>query len=172
MSAESDIRRAIKSMFTDNRDNTFIAEVLSVDINSRTCDVSNIDNDLEYNNVMLQAYVSHSGIVITPKVNSQVLVTMINDTLGHVTMYSEVDLITMNGDSFGGIVKADTLKTELDKTNAVVNAIYSALTTFVPVPGDGGLALKTLAISSLAGKATGIYTSIKNDLIKHGDGIS
>ena len=172
MSAESDIRRAIKAMFPDKRDNTFIAEVLSVDVNSRTCDVSNIDNDLDYNNVMLQAYVSHSGIVVFPKVNSQVLVTMINETLGHVTMYSEVDLITMNGDSYGGIVKADELKIQLDKTNEVVNAIVSAITTFVPLPGDGGLALKTLAISSLTGKTTGIYTNIENDNIKHGDGLS
>jgi hypothetical protein len=173
MSAESDIRKAILEIAKSDNNFTFIANVDSVDIDSRTCDVTNIGNELEYTNVMLQAYVSHSGIVITPKINSQVLVTMLSPTVGHVTMYSEVDIIALSGEGYGGIVKADTLKTELDKTNALLNAVVTAFNNWTPTGTlADSTALKALITPLLVGKSTGDYSDIKNNLVKHGNGIS
>ncbi len=75
--------------------------------------------------------------------------------------------MTLNGNQFGGIVKADELKTQVDKNTAIIQAIQQALQSWTPVPEDGGAALKALtgAIPSMQRANLG---SIKNDKIKHG----
>ena len=61
------------------------------------------------------------------------------------------------------MVKGDTLKNELDKTNSVVQAIINVFNKWVPVSMDGGSALKVAMKIGLTGKSLGNYEKIKSE---------
>lgn len=60
------------------------------------------------------------------------------------------------------MVKGNELYDNLNKTNEVVKAIQDSLLTWVPIPNDGGAALKIKAGQKLAGKAVGTFEKIKS----------
>ena len=147
-----------------------VCKVISVNRDKRTCDVRpiNDEEDLIYG-VRLQADMEiDEGYVIFPAVNSNVVVTFINKMTGYVGLCSKIDEIQLNGDQFGGLIKIERLTDELNKTKAVLNAIKNVLTTWTPVPNDGGAALKTAATTALSSLNTGNYTNLTNDTVKHG----
>lgn len=149
-----------------------LCRVTAVDKAKALCDVEPVNGQAEMFDVRLRAVADGetSGMVIYPKVGSLVLVALIENDYNSafVAMCSEVDEIIINGGSFGGLVNAKELKKELDKTNAVVQAIMQTLTTWVVAPSDGGLALKTAMITALTGKVLGNFTKLENEKIKHG----
>lgn len=61
------------------------------------------------------------------------------------------------------MVKGDTLKQELDKTNSVLQSIINVFNKWVPVPSDGGSALKVAMKLGLVGKTIGNFDKIKSD---------
>lgn len=138
-----------------------------IGVSGNTCDVRTIETDAEIGDVRLQAD-SSNGVLIVPVIGSVVIVAPLYDAEFIVLMYSAVDSIKMLDGSYGGIVKAPELKTQLDKTNEMVNAIANALTTWTVVPNDGGAALKAAAAAALAGKEVGDYSNIENENITHG----
>ena len=151
---------------------TIPATVLSVDMSNLTCDVKPLDGGADIYSVRLKSDLDggDNGFVIIPKTESTVLVSMVmnNDQYSFVSMFSQVEEIWLNGANYNGIVKADELKSQLDKTNKVINALVSALTEWTPAPGDGGAALKVYFASLIAGKTVGDYSDIKNEKVKHG----
>lgn len=186
------VRKALEALILSKKDRTTItAKVVEVDLDDYTCTVQPIHGGAEYHKVRLQAVadLSGSGVVAIPAVQSDVLVSLIdgNDYSAFIVATGNIDSYTiktdssasvdvnndgtvfLNGDTHGGLIKINELKTQLDKTNAMVNAMATALTTWTPVPADGGAALKTLATSQLAGKTTGVFTNIENETVKHGN---
>lgn len=127
----------------------------------------------------------NEGIVLVPKVGSYVLVSIIgnNAATAAVVKYSAVDQvkgqigntkfvitgddIVINGGDLGGMVKAKELKTQLDKTNAVVQAIVNSLSNWIVAPSDGGAALKTFFAGQISGKSVGNYSNLENEKVKH-----
>lgn len=75
--------------------------------------------------------------------------------------------MTVNGETFGGIVNAIELKNQVDKNTAVLEAIKTSFQNWTPVPNDGGAVLKGLA-SAFTGLQTADLSNIQNDKIKHG----
>ena len=138
----------------------------SVDTVNKICDVLTIQGDSIYNVRLLPA--TTSGLFIKPAPNSFVIVHSINDHEYYVSMFSEFDEIDLGDGSFGGIPNAIELKTQLDKTNVVVNAIKSALTGWTVAPGDGGAALKVAAATAIGTNTVGDYSNIQNAKVKHG----
>jgi hypothetical protein len=136
-------------------------------VDGSTCSVTTLDTEIDLYGVRLQAAASN-GILLKPKVGSIVVITPITDFEFVVVMFSDIDEITLLDGSFGGLTKTQELKTQLDKTNQVVQALVNSLTTWTPVANDGGAALKAFATSALAGKVVGDYTDIENTLINHG----
>lgn len=136
-------------------------------VTGTTCTVETLDTQVELFGVRLQAAASN-GILLKPKVDSIVVITPITDFEFVVVMFSAIDEITLLDGSFGGLTKTQELKTQLDKTNEVVNALVNSLTTWTPVANDGGAALKAFATSALTGKAVGDYSDIENITINHG----
>jgi len=82
-------------------------------------------------------------------------------------MVSEVDTYIMGEDKYS-LLKAEDLITEVKKLQASVDAIANVLKNWTVVPSDGGLALKTAAISALAGKTTGSFDGLVNEKVRHG----
>lgn len=75
--------------------------------------------------------------------------------------------MTINGETFGGIVNAIELKTQVDKNTAVLEAIKTVFQSWVTVPNDGGASLKT-ASAAFVSLDTADLSNIQNDKIKHG----
>ena len=142
--------------------------VKSVNSSERTCDCSPINDDADILDVRLLAG-DGNGLTYIPKVGSVVIVKMISDVSGFVAMFSQLDNIQFLDGSFGGLTKTPELKTQLDKTKEVVDAIKDSLTNWTTVPNDGGAALKTFFAGQIAGKDTGDYSDIENDKITHGN---
>ncbi len=76
--------------------------------------------------------------------------------------------IAMNGDGFGGLLKATAFLNELKKAIELLDAIKSGFENWTPVAMDGGAALKAIMTGVLSGKSTGNYENLVNDKIKHG----
>jgi hypothetical protein len=164
----------------------FTAEVLEVDKDNDTCKVQ-VPEGPELFGISLTAIEdTHSTKVVAyPKPGSMVMISLIGNqnSEAYVSKCSDIEsfliktdkhqlLIAADGSQFddgqlGGMVKAKELKTQLDKTNALVQAIADCLNQWVPTPSDGGAALKTLVSSMLPGKQVGNYTDIENPKVKH-----
>jgi len=172
MSKEADILvRAMKELFKAPL-TVQIATVTAVDETALTCDVQLLENDtIEISDVRLKAAIDNGtdGLVQIPTVGSTVLVGMIgnDDNTQFVIAFSAVTKVVMFGGTNGGLINIQTLITELNKTNALVNAIKNSLANWTPVGGDGGAALKTYAGIQMAGKATGDFSSMEDVKVKH-----
>ena len=137
------------------------AEVLSVDMDSRTCECKAIDGHTDYNltNVKLSATVG-DGLVIEPTIGSTVVVVFSDNVQSFVAQFSDIEKITifantkvqLGDGSFGGLVKADELKTQLDTLKLTVGTIGTALTT----------------LTGVVYANTANFSNIKNTHITHG----
>lgn len=140
-----------------------------------------------YPKVRLKANIDDKfGFVVVPKVNTEVLFGFIGDSINQsfVIKVNEVerilvkteqmsleilgDKIKLNGDNLGGIVKADELKNQVDKNTAILQALQNAISTWTPVPNDGGAAWKAAA-SSLVNMQRANLNNIKNNKVLHGE---
>lgn len=128
-------------------------------------DVNGVGSDIL--EVRIQANPGN-GIKPIPTDGSIVLIGEIAPFDYAILMYSALNSLTFMDGGFGGLTKTQELKLQLDKTNAVVNAIKNALTTWTPIPNDGGAALKTAAIAAIGALVVGDYSNIENSKITHG----
>ena len=161
------VREAIQDIVNDKlrSDTIRVATVISVE--GDTCTVSMGGSDTEVEGVRLQMDGS-SGVLYTPAEGSTVLLAKISDFDFAVIMFSELSEVKFLDGSFGGLTKTKELKTQLDKSNEVLQLIAQALTTWTPVSNDGGAALKAAVTAALAGKAVGNFSNIENENVTHG----
>lgn len=144
MSAESDIKRAIRAIAGGRSVALMAAEVKRVD-----GDVCIVDIDgLEVQDVRLRAVEdgSTTGLRITPKEGSYVIVADLSGgRMDRVVVlgWSEVDKIEINGGELGGMVKVEELASRLNDIERDINNLKSVFAGWVPAPGDGGAVLKT-----------------------------
>jgi len=166
-----------------------VCTVDSVDTTSQTCDCTPVSGNstAKIPSVSLKAE-PNDGLLLIPKVDSVVIVALSQKNTGYVALFSDLDSLEMvvfngtqksslkisqgltqfNDGGFGGLTKTLELKTQINKLNAQLQAVITALTTWAPVPGDGGAALKAAAIAGMAGKPAGDFSGIENPLVKHG----
>lgn len=146
------------------------ATVKSINTENLTC-VVELTDETEISDVRLKAAIDGvtDGIVQIPVVESTVLIASIGNKVSVrvIVMFSEVSEVLINGGENGGLINIQTLIEELNKTNAVVNALKDSLLNWTPVPNDGGAALKTYASGQLAGKLTGEFNNMEDVKVKH-----
>ena len=113
--------------------------------------------------------VAGAGLLLTPAVGALCLVAPVDGDANTCVLLtcSDTDSIALRGTALGGLVKAQTLRDELTKTNVVVAAIAQAITTWAPLAGDGGAALKVAATAALAGKTVGDFSQLENPNVTH-----
>ena len=120
---------------TYNIDTVFLltANVISVDENKGVCTVEGISGNasITLTNVELQTVVA-DGILIIPKVDSEVKVLYSKYTTPFICQYSEVekmylsaDLVQFNDGALGGMVKVIELTTKLNNLENLVNSLIS-----------------------------------------------
>lgn len=146
------------------------ATVKSVDTANLTC-VVELADETEIPDVRLKAAIDgvKDGMVQIPAVDSTVLVAMIGNNIStrFVLALSVVEETLFNNGDNGGLINIQTLITELNKTNELVNALKDSITGFTPVPNDGGNALKLYATTQTSGKATGDFSNMEDVKVKH-----
>ena len=155
------------------------AVVDSVNIDNRTCSCTVTEGTTEYQliNVNLMASVD-DGMLIEPVVGSDVRVTYTKTKESFIVQYSEIEniyitaktkIIYNNGTNT--TAKADILKTELDKTNSLLNALITIISgSPILEPGNGSpSAFQTALQISIASKQLGDYSEIENKSILHGE---
>ncbi len=154
------------------------AKVKAVNEKEQSCTVE-IDN-IEYEDIRLTSVIDndnseHSFVV--PVVGSWVIVAFVenSETDAFVIAYSKIlklilnaDLIEFNKGEFHGLVKVKDLTKKLNTIEKDINNLKQALSTWVPVPQDGGAALKS-TVASWAGQKLQEtkQKDIENEKIKH-----
>lgn len=163
---------------------TYPAIVTEVDWEAKTATVKGVIDDLEFYDVLLGL----GSIYVKPEKGSLCLIGVIlgNEAQTFLISAASVEgfdlvdkigfkcslnngLMTINGESYGGIVKATELKTQIDKNTAILQAIQTAFQSWAPVPTDGGASLKALSSQFIALQRANL-NNIQNTKIKHGNG--
>jgi len=170
MSANSDIINSIRTITESSRPYAILCTVAFVDLENKLCDCEAVDGDANLLDVKLMAD-NKTGFYIIPVIGSKVYVTLRSEQTGYVSMFSEIEEIQLNGDDNGGLVKASDLITALNNSQNDMNTLKSIISSWAPVPSDGGAALKALlttwASSSLSITTTG---DVSSETVKHGNG--
>ena len=159
--------------------------VNSVDIATRTCDCSIIDGNVasDLPGVLLMSEVD-DGLLIEPVVGSTIKVLFSRDVDPIAVQFSEIanvtlitsGLIALNGTNYGGLIKLMDpnnpqagILSKLNNLESSINNLKTLLTTWIPVPTDGGAALKTIITEWSGMQLTETLSSdLENANITHG----
>lgn len=145
-----------------NTDKVSIAEceVISVDINNRTCTCKAINDTsmATYEGVRLQSVVD-DGFIIVPSIGSIVVVLYSIRILPLIVMNSEIEQVYMvspkfqfNDGKLGGLVKVNDLKTQLNTLQTEINTLKTLVGTAISVYSgilDGGASAATFNAAQL-----------------------
>lgn len=171
MSLNEDIKNAIRSIAEKHEEiYSIVCTVDDVDIAGKTCNCSPINGDAKLLNVRLMTDVTKVGIFVTPSVNSQVMVTMINKYTGFVSMFSELDEIQLNGLDKDGLVVIADLITKLNNLENTLNTHIGLYNAHIHA---GGVISGNTAIPSTIDTNTLTPTTqaeLENTTVKHGTG--
>lgn len=172
-----EIREAIQRIVKDSEEMySVVATITSVDEAARTVDIQPIDGSAELFDVKLQANIDGTtGLVQIPTVDSYVVATFLSKDTAFISLCTDVDKIlidteeiTINGGSNGGLININDLITKLNTIENDLNSLKLALSTWIPIPNDGGAALKAVISSYAAQTLTPtIVTDLEDDKIKH-----
>ena len=119
-----------------------VAKVISVDEASHTCLLRSASDDSEFTASLSAG--EHGSAVIIPALNSVVFTRKAENGTYYITNYSEAEKIVMFKGELGGMVKVNNLVDKLNKIEETLNKIINAFDSWIPVPNDGGLALKNI----------------------------
>lgn len=170
-----DIRELLEEIIANqiDRENFYsiVGRAVNVDETTRTCDLEPIEANAPRAGINLQSVESGTtGIVIIPKEGSFIAVTFFDKRTGFVSLTSDVekilidtDLVQYNGGDNGGLVNINDLVTQMNTIENDLNSLKSALLGWIPVPTDGGAALKVALTNFIAATLTPTITSDMED---------
>jgi hypothetical protein len=149
---------------------SILCKVITNNFTEKNCYCEAQDGTADIVAVKYQPNASVDGYVIIPKENSYVIVSYTNTYTPYISMFSEVEEIHLAGVAYGGLAKTNDVKTKLNNLENKVNALITAMSTWVVVPNDGGLALKTAAAGFYGSSLTlTTQSDISSTKVKHGD---
>lgn len=142
------LRQAIKPMITPD---IYVGQVKKFDADKWTADIE-LNQGATVTEVTVKAVLNDeaTGILVKPKLDSYVLVGTIDGRLENssILLYSEIEEIRLlssgniqlRGDEFGGIVKMDPLKSNLDAIKNYLTTLKTAIETGFVAVGVGSAA--------------------------------
>lgn len=174
--SKHDIAKNIRKLAGTGTFDTFVCTVKSIE--NATCTVVRVLDDLEIPGVRLNCHsTENSGIVVTPKVDSYVLVTSIDGHSHFVSQCSEVEKITIdcdseiiiNGGDNKGVVKIQELENNLKKLKSYIENIATATATaMAPMSAlDSGASVTTFNTTVQGLKASFQWENMEDTKIKH-----
>ncbi len=139
------------------------------EVNGTAATLAPLNGDANLLDVKLVAGTSETPLLITPVVDSLVIATFLSKDTAFISLYSEIESVSIRGDQFGGLIKIEELTTNLAKLTARVDGIIDAINNGVPTPQDGGVGLQNTIKTSLAllvDKED--FSQIENENVNHG----
>lgn len=157
------------------------------EVGDTTCSVKLIDNDLILEDVLFSATEENElGLVLVPKKGTNALIGLIGDdenslcllkmdeieevklTVGETKLNVSDELIKLNDGNNGGLVVSEEVADDLNSIKSDLNDLKNAIIGFIPVPQDGGAALK----ASLTAWSTSLFIdtvkeNLENDKVTH-----
>lgn len=164
------IRKAVKSQI---KPDLLLGKVKSFDSSNWTVDVD-LNNGATVEEVTVRSVLNSedTGLFIKPKVGSRVLCGMVDGKLENLTIlvFSEIENIEimpgqkmkLRGDDYGGLVKLQELKDNLDELKQYCSSLKSAISNGMTAIGAGS------AASGPTGK-TAFETEMSSASINFGD---
>ena len=165
----SEIASLVKQLAGRGVSTLKFSEVTSVDRTTRTIDCQPLDESAPILGCTLQADGEGTqGLTLFPKVGSLVIVGLVDGGEAGVTLLSDEldalelqigdqrievtkDGITLNEGKLGGLINIADLTSKLNTLERDLNALKQALSSWTPVPQDGGASLKA-SVASWAGQ--------------------
>lgn len=163
-----------------------VAKVDQVDESNFTVDATPINGESETFDIKIRVVIDaqEEGIISIPSIGSRILVGMADQVNGYLLQCEKIDRLiwkisgfrmeidnegnmTFNEGENDGIVKLPELKNQVDKLNNFLTAIKNTFNSWVPVPSDGGAALKSAMVSALASQQVADLSNAGNEKIKH-----
>ena len=139
----------------------------SVDWDAKTMEAEGMSDELAYYDVAL----GFGSCNTKPVVETDCIIGILEgqESVAWLIYASETELVEFNGGENGGLTNTPELKTQLDKTNAVLQAIITVLSgTPIPEPGSGSpSALQTALKAAITGKQLGDFGQIEDSKITH-----
>lgn len=160
------LKDILKVALEDSAYNIILCTVNSV--NGIFCNVSPLNEEADFD-VRLATGTDATNLLITPAINSMVMVGMINENDGIILMYSAISTINLRGSQYGGIPEVEPLVAKINALENLVNAILTALKgTTIPLAPSGTYPFAPLyaALSDIT-PITQI-TDLENTAVTHG----
>lgn len=187
MTKEEELKKGLKGL-AQVPIQTFAAKVLEVDEENDSLTALPLDGRPRIFDVRLTSIITNQpkGFRLIPRIDSDVLIGIIGndkDTAFLLLSYDiekiKIDLEgiklevkdgvwSWNEGSNGGLMKIDQVLSDLNSLKSDLNTLKNVFTAWVPVPQDGGAALKT-AIASWSGQTftPSQKSDWENEKIKH-----
>lgn len=167
--------------FIDNKSQQtggLICKVKEIDSTEYTCYCEPIGDYADIRLVKIKLAADKFGFFMVPKLESLVIVSFLSDNSAFISMVTEIDNLVIyidsnnkldisssgfifNDGNLDGLVKINSLITKLNNVENLLNTIVTNINTWIPVPNDGGAALKTVFTGN---PATPLTPTIKSDL--------
>lgn len=183
-----EVRKALKRMVRKQLAPEVITGKVVAVFGTDTCDVEPSDGGAVLYDVRLRVSQNSadSGAFSVPKKGSQVVcvqlamnannwaVIAVEDIEEHIVKVNgNAELrvkpngnITINGDQYGGLVKVQELRTELDKVTSFLNTLRNAINS--AGAGPDAAPFKAALSAALGPLPLPSYTNIESDKTKHG----
>jgi len=167
---EADLKQSLKDVVFDGEQlYSIICTVKSVEF--PTCTVRPLDDEIDIDGIRLISDDKEKGIINIPSIDSIVIVSLVDDSNGFVSLLSEIDSIGLRGDESKGLIKIEELVKQLDIVTNRIDTLYDAINNGVAASGsaDGGTALQSsmkLILNSQTEKEN--YSNIENENVTHG----
>lgn len=149
---------------------SLFAKVITVDATAKTCQIETLNDEMTIFDVRIIAN-NGDGFLLIPSVDSIVGVCMINEVEGYVSLYSQIDSVQIGDGANGGLIKINDIVSKVNTIESDINDLKTIFsTTWIPVPSDGGAALKTASATWAGSVITEtIAADIENTTITHGN---
>lgn len=175
---ERKIADGLKTMAEKHGPDIIVSVIVQspVDTVNFTCTCKD-DLGYVYADVLYKTVIGGSAdIVFQPAVNSRIFIGRIDSgedwvmvmpgACDKVFINANTEIV-LNGGNNGGLVLRDGIKGQLNKIEQDLNNLKNIFATWVPVPNDGGSALKTIATTWAGSELTETgNTDIENTHIK------
>ena len=163
MSLDSEIVKGLDKLALKHIHNpSFVCTVSAVSLADLTCTCTPVNGDADLLDVRLISQ-SANGFLILPSVDSIVIVSSIDNRTYYVSMFSEVDEIQLNGDTYDGLVKVNDLVTKLNNLESKVNSLITAMNTHVHTgvtTGAGSSAVGTALLIAVIKATVSLFPNL------------
>jgi len=149
MGKEREIAECVRKLIGVIDFDSMLCKVVSVD-SGVTCTVKTIKSGAEYKNIKLNANINDDkGVYVFPKKDSYVLVTMLDRVQGFISMYSDIEKVTLKIDDTVEIEIGGSATVKIEKKyNASSSEIkFEAKTGDVEISAAKKLNLKNNVVS-------------------------